>query len=127
MARVLLIDDDPSIRRAIRRMLERAGHEVLDAGDGEAGIALFRRQAVDLVLTDMQMPGAGGAATMKRLREEAPGVKIIAISGGGVSDPTDPTALAQSAGATRALRKPFEMKDLLAAVREVLAEGTPGT
>lgn len=126
MARILVIDDDPSIRRAVRRMLERAGHEVLDAGDGEAGIELFRRQPVDLVLTDMQMPGAGGAATMKRLREEAPGVKIIAISGGGVSAPADPPALAKSTGATRALRKPFEMRDLLTAVREVLEERPPG-
>ncbi len=56
MARILGIDDDEGLRAVVRRILERAGHKVLEAGDGEAGIELQREQPADLVLTDIYCP-----------------------------------------------------------------------
>jgi DNA-binding response OmpR family regulator len=62
VTRILLIDDDPAIRGSTRRMLERDGYEVIEAGEGEAGIRQMRAQFVDLVLTDGTAPSEGPAA-----------------------------------------------------------------
>jgi two-component system, chemotaxis family, chemotaxis protein CheY len=124
MTRILLIDDDPAIRESTRRMLERDGYEVIEAGEGEAGIRQMRAQSVDLVLTDIYMPGQDGFATIRRLRHEWPGVKIITISGGSGAGLADLTAVATVLGAVRTLTKPFNRRDLLDAVRSVLGSGT---
>ncbi len=120
MRRILLIDDDAAIRGVARRILERAGYEVLEAGEGEAGIRLMRDAAVDLVLTDIYMPGQDGFATIRRLRREWPGVKIITMSGGLRAGPADLNTVAAALGATRTLSKPFDKEELLEAVRAVL-------
>ncbi len=120
MQRILLIDDDAAIRGVARRILERAGYEVLEAGEGEAGIRLMRDAAVDLVLTDIYMPGQDGIATIRRLRREWPAVKIITMSGGLRAGPGDLNAVAAALGATRTLSKPFAKDELLEVVRAVL-------
>ena len=120
--RILLIDDDAAIRMSTRRMLESAGYEVFEAGDGEAGIRLLRVELVHLVLTDIYMPGEDGFATIRRLRREWPGVKIITMSGGLQAGPTDLNEIAAVLGAARTLSKPFGKADLLDAVRSVLTQ-----
>ncbi|MGH7538284.1 MAG: response regulator [Gemmatimonadales bacterium] len=124
MARILVIDDDASIRRSVRRMLERTGHQIVEAADGEAGIRELRRQPVQLVLTDIYMPGEDGFATMRRLRREWPGIKIITMSGGSRAGPADLSASAAAMGAAGTLNKPFSMEDLLGIVKRVLGHGT---
>lgn len=60
MARILVIDDDGQVRGAIRRILERAGHTVLDVADGEAGIRVYRERPTDLIIRDIFMPERDG-------------------------------------------------------------------
>lgn len=126
MARILVIDDDGQVRGAIRRILERAGHTVLDAADGEAGIRLYRERPTDLIITDIFMPEQDGIETIQQLRREFPGVKIIAISGGDRTRTMDLRKDAELLGASRSLRKPFELTELLKAVSELLGEPRPG-
>src|SRR5437762_4131738 len=81
MARLLIIDDDVTLRQALTKHLEHAGHEVRQAADGDAGIRAYERRAADVVIVDIFMPGQGGLQTIGRLRREWPAVKIVAMSG----------------------------------------------
>ncbi len=125
MARILVIDDDEGLRAVVRRILERAGHKVLEAGDGEAGIELQREQPADLVLTDIYMSGKGGLPTIQQLRQEWPMLKIIAISGGERTGPLFLDDRAVAWGADRVLGKPFELRELLDAVQSLLDKIPP--
>lgn len=127
MARILVIDDDEAIRRSVRRLLERVGHTIFEAGDGEAGIAVLRKEPIALILTDIYMPREDGFATIRRVRREWPTVKIITMSGGSRAGPADLNAGAAAMGAARTLSKPFDVQDLIDAVTSVLNEGTPPT
>jgi CheY-like chemotaxis protein len=119
VGRILLIDDDDLVRSVARRILRSAGHEVLECGDGKAGVACYRQETrVDLVITDILMPEQEGLETIRELRRIDPQVKIIATSGSGQGDYLD---LAVRFGARRILIKPYSRDDLLAAVNEVLA------
>lgn len=120
MARVLVIDDDDQIREMLRKSLELHGHEVLDAPNGKEGIELFNEKGADLVITDIIMPEKEGVETIKELRNDAPDLKIIAISGGGNLDPRLYLRLAEGSGAIRTFVKPFSLKELLNTVRELL-------
>lgn len=122
MARILVIDDDAAIRRSVRRFLERAGHTVFEAGDGEAGIAVLRAEPIALLLTDIYMPKEDGFATIRRVRREWPTIKIITMSGGSRAGPADLNAGAAAMGAARTLSKPFDGNDLIDAVASVLNE-----
>src|SRR5256885_2256978 len=68
MARLLIIDDDVTLRQALTKHLEHAGHEVRQAADGDAGIKAYERHAADVVIVDIFMPGQGGLQTIARLR-----------------------------------------------------------
>ena len=120
MARILVIDDEPAIRSVVRRVLEGAGHEFLEASDGEAGMRLLAEQRPDLVITDLFMPGQDGIVTVRRIRKDFPGVRVIVISGGDSTGRLDLRGGAELLGATASLRKPFAPADLLRVVREVL-------
>ena len=122
MARILLIDDDAALRSAVRRALERAGYEVREAGDGESGLRVHREVGADLVIVDIFMPERDGLELIRELRTAAPGVKILAMSGGGKSGKIDLLKDATVFGAARTLRKPFEMSELWNAVRELLPD-----
>ncbi|MEW6298076.1 MAG: response regulator [Thermodesulfobacteriota bacterium] len=122
MTRILVIDDEPQVRAMLRQMLEREGYEVVEAEEGEEGLRRYQEQPVDLVITDILMPQKEGIETIRTLRRTNPGVKIIAISGGGRMSKLDLLPIAQTFGAVRTLAKPFERKELLEAVRAVLAQ-----
>src|SRR5262249_45352610 len=81
VALILLIDDDGFYRGLIRQILEEAGHQVLEAQDGEEGLKRFRAQHPDLVITDMRMPGFDGGEVIRRLKAISNDVRIVAISG----------------------------------------------
>ena len=83
MTRILVVDDEPDERFLVRRMFERAGHEVRDACDGAAGLSAVRESAPDLVVTDMMMPVMDGAEFIRQLRSEpaTAGILILVSSG----------------------------------------------
>ena len=81
--RILVIDDEPSALDLLRRILEGEGYEVQTATNGQEGVKLFRQQPFDLVVTDMVMPVQDGLQTIFELRNDAPNIPVIAISGGG--------------------------------------------
>ena len=118
MAKILVIDDDPQIRRMVARILTREGHTVHEAADGRAGIELFHQLRPALVITDIVMPDTEGIETIRELRRGAPTIPILAISGSG----NNPVYLraATGLGAAAALEKPFSANELHAAVENLL-------
>ena len=121
MAEILIIDDEPQMRRLLTRLLSGAGHTVREATNGKDGIELFGGARPALVITDIVMPGIEGLELIRELRHKDPGVPILAISGGG-----HPVYLraATGLGATAALAKPFGSDELLSAVAGLLGGTT---
>jgi putative two-component system response regulator len=80
----LTIDDEETIRRSIRVFFEDSGFEVLEAADGQTGVALFRGRMPDIVLVDLRMPGMGGLEVIETLLAESPETPVVVLSGTGV-------------------------------------------
>ena len=123
MARILVIDDDSAARDTIVQVLEDGGYQVTSAEDGRVGLASFRREPPDLVITDIIMPEKEGIQTITEMRGERPGTKIIAISGGGRIGNTDFLRIARHLGAMDVIPKPFDPDDLLSCVGRCLQAG----
>lgn len=123
MFRILVVDDDEGVRHYLRELLERSGYEVVEAVNGAKALSLYKANPTDLVITNILMPEKEGLETIRELRRGFPGVKIIAISGGGQIGPSDYLAVAQRLGAARTFSKPFDQKKLLGAVEELLNAG----
>lgn len=121
MARILIIDDDSSLRRLLRRFLENAGYEVADASNGRIALEMQRNNPADLIITDIFMPEKEGTEFIMDMSDEFPKVKVIAMSGGGNIADVDYLNLAQNLGALRTFQKPFSQRELLAAVEELLS------
>jgi DNA-binding NtrC family response regulator len=124
MSRILIIEDDVSMRLALRHALERRGHQVAEAGDGRAGLAIYEKTVFDLVVTDIIMPGMEGLETVMALRKFSPHLKIIAMSAGGKGSADDYLELAARFGANRTVRKPFEVDQFMTAVEDVLKDSS---
>jgi CheY-like chemotaxis protein len=125
VARILVIDDDKQLREVVSRALQRAGHTVVEAEGGRAGVRLYRDQGADLIITDIFMPERDGLETILELRREFPGVKIVAVSGGDSTGRIDLREEARLFGALRTLRKPFQPGELVKVVAELLGETEP--
>jgi CheY-like chemotaxis protein len=119
MASILLIEDDEPLRKVLAITLAKAGHTVVQAGDGDEGLHQFHQAPPDLVITDIVMPGKEGIETIMALRQEAPKLPIIAISGAANYSPIY-LGMAAKLGAQRILSKPFTGADLLRAINEML-------
>lgn len=119
MARILLIDDDQLLRGILAKALTYSGYEVIQAADGQQGLDLFFATKIDLVITDLIMPGQEGVETILHLLDQSPDTPIIAISG--VPNSKVYLEIAEKIGATRILPKPFTPKQLLTVINEVLA------
>ena len=115
--RILVIDDDPSVREVVSAMLAEAGYQVTSAGSGEAGLALLARPDVDpqWLLVDFAMPGMNGTAVAARARELRPKLPILIMSG--FMDQSE----IRHAWAGRVLSKPFDLDGLQDALREAAA------
>jgi len=120
MARILIIDDDVKFLKMLRQILERAGHDVVEAPDGEIGAKVFRENRTELIITDIFMPEKEGIETIRDLKREFPTVKIIAISGGGRKGNFDFLEMAETLGADRSFSKPFERQEILEAIQELV-------
>ena len=114
--KILVIDDEDLVRRTVMKILRSDGHEVVCAANGMAGMSLFRAEQPDVVITDIIMPEQEGIETILSIRREHPGVRIIAISGGGQIGDTEVLKMARLLGADDVIAKPFRAKDLLSRV-----------
>ena len=122
MARILVIDDEYPVRAMLKKVLTEAGYEVIDASNGKVGIDRYRQDPTDLVITDLFMPEKEGLETIQELKREYPEVKIIAISGGGTTTKYNFLPCARALGALRTFPKPFDVHELLKAVKGLLGE-----
>lgn len=120
MADIIIIDDEAALRSTMRKILERAGHVIREAEDGDRGIQLQREHPADLVITDIFMPGKEGMETIQDLKEEFPDVRILAVSGGASVGASGPLMDAELFGADGTLAKPFSVEILQKRVAEVL-------
>jgi len=117
---VLVVDDNPGIIEFVQETLGSHGYEVLSASSGEQGLRMAVRDAVDLILMDILMPGKDGLEAIMDLRRRQNPAKVIAMSGGGSFRLANALTWAEKMGAQRTLRKPFTPQELLLAVREAL-------
>jgi DNA-binding response OmpR family regulator len=118
--RILVIDDDEQMRVLLDQAMQWAGFEVVTAENGRQGQQLFEEQPADLIITDLIMPEQEGLETIRILKQGYPTVKIIAISGGGRIGPEAYLPAAMELGADRIFAKPFDVKELISAVHELL-------
>jgi len=122
MAKIIVIDDEPSILLMLKKMLEKAGHEVDIALNGSDGFELFEKFKPDLIITDIIMPQKDGLEVVLELRRKHPDLKIIAISGGGRIHPEGYLPSAKHFGADLIFQKPLVQKEFLQAVSNLLNE-----
>jgi DNA-binding NtrC family response regulator len=116
---ILIVDDDPQIRKFCRITLEAFGYSAREAGDGREALVIVGSSVVDLILLDLCMPDMDGLECLKALRAESPQLKVITMSGfmHGVLLPA-----ARHLGGTATLAKPFSPDALLSLVGRVLAD-----
>ncbi len=107
--RALITDDDAETRLLLRRLAEQRGFEVVEAVDGEEGVAAARSVVPDLIILDLNMPRLGGLAALSRIRDHDPSVPVVIVSS--TTDP-ETTERALSLGAVNLLRKPFDREEI---------------
>ena len=112
--KILIVDDEPAIRRGLRTTLNGLGFESFEAARGEEALSLVRTSRFDAILLDLNMPGIGGIETCRRIRQLSPRLPILVIS---VNDSEDGKVEALDVGADDYITKPFSVKELMARLR----------
>jgi CheY-like chemotaxis protein len=127
MARILIIDDDESVRDAALNMLEARGFDVVAVENGQSGVAAIKAGAFDAVIVDLFMPGMDGLETTRIIHRHSPATPIIAVSGFMFRDrcPTMPDfdPMATEACAVATLYKPFRPNELVQAITDAMRPG----
>src|SRR5215469_14191932 len=108
---VLVVDDEPSIRHALKLTLGGSGFQVREAATGEEAIALLRQTRYDAVLLDMNMPGMGGMVACREIRRFSPSIPILMLT---VRDTEEDKVEALESGADDYVTKPFHVRELTA-------------
>lgn len=112
--RVLIVDDEAAIRRALRPPLAELGFQVTEASRGEEALQLLHASPVDVVLLDINMPGIGGVETLRRIRSFAPRLPVLMVT---VRDGEEEKVEALEQGADDYITKPFSIRELVARIR----------
>jgi two-component system chemotaxis response regulator CheY len=117
--KILTVDDSPSVRQMVRLTLSGAGYDIIEAGNGAEGLSKAQSSAVDMVVTDLNMPVMNGLSLIRELRKLPAyrGVPILFLTT--ESDP-EMKQQAKAAGATGWITKPFQQDQLVAVVKKVL-------
>ena len=117
MAKILVVDDSGMSRRTLRKILEPAGHQIIEAADGIAALEHYFLDEPDLVMLDLTMTGMYGIDVLKKLREMDPKARVIV---GSADIQSSTRSLVEEAGATAFINKPFTVEQVLNAVRHAL-------
>ena len=119
-ATVLLVEDEDAVRVFGSRALKNSGYRVLEAEDGETALDVINEynEPIDLIITDVMMPGMDGHTLVKLVQEELPGIKVILMSG--YAEDTIPGEISKD-NSINFLSKPFSLSKLAAKVKEVMA------
>ena len=119
--KILYVEDNEYNRKIVRQLLSRSPCRLIEAGDGETGVALARQELPDLILMDVQLPKMSGLDATRQLRAEArtAAIPIVVITSYALSGDAEK---AKAAGATAYLAKPYSPRDLLAKIRELVPE-----
>src|ERR1044071_5297541 len=123
MGRILVIDDEASVREALLWALKAGAHEVILAENGLQGVEKYKAEAPDLVITDLFMPVQDGVKTILQLRKHDPKARILAISGNVLGEKA--LSIALKLGAVAVLEKPWELGQLVGAVSKLLQQPKP--
>ena len=118
--RIMVVDDDASIRRTLQILLSKAGYEVMQARDGLEAVRLWRDRGGDLVITDLHMPEKDGIETIIELLTYSPGIRIIAMSGGGQTKRLDLLGNMTLLGTVLTIEKPFTLTEMMTMVGRAL-------
>ena len=121
MARILVIDDEPDVRRLLVRFLRTLEYEVVEAENGKQAMSILAEATPDLVLTDINMPEMDGIEVINELRRDGREVPVLAISGGGTFPKETLLANAKILGAVATIEKPFDLDELSRVVEAALA------
>ena len=116
----MVIDDDTDIRRALRKVLERDGHTVVEEPNGHSALRHFTGDPADLVISDVYMPDMDGIDFLMRVRDAFPDARFIMISGGGSLGKESVLQAAERLGADRVLEKPFKVQEVREMVQDLL-------
>ena len=124
MARILVIEDNPANLKLAVLLLERKGHELIQAGDAEQGLRLAREQHLDLVLMDVQLPGMDGLTATRLLKGDAAtrDIRIVALTALAMSGDREKI---EAAGCDGYIAKPIRYQEFLKTVAAVLEGATP--
>ena len=125
MAAILIIDDEPLVRETLRDALECAGHQVIEAADGNLGVAACRDNTLDVVICDVIMPSMNGIRAIGEIHKAFPNMSIIAISGGDPSAPESDLPIACYYGAHYSLQKPVAPDQILRCIDRLLHSRDP--
>lgn len=120
MARILIVDDEENVRFTLVKALKSLGHEIYQAPDGNAALAIMTEQEIDLIVTDIFMPNREGLETIIEIRMNWPQVKLVAMSGGGRIRNTEFLEIAEKFGADLVLKKPFSMMEFRSEIGKLL-------
>jgi len=112
--KILVVDDEVSIRRALRATLQSMGFDIAEASTGEAALALVRSDRYDVVVLDVNMPGMGGIRACQEIRRLLPSLGILMVT---VRDSEEDKVQALDSGADDYVTKPFRIRELAARIR----------
>lgn len=120
---VLVADDNEVAQRLCRRVLEKAGHRVLTASDGQQAVNLALAELPDMILMDVAMPGMDGLEAMRQIKAQKPSMVIVIASAHSMAGDRERFL---EAGANDVLSKPFKLTDLTGMVAKLVGGGNPG-
>src|ERR1035441_3197356 len=119
--RILIVDDDAKLRRALHSTLHSLGFEIAESSNGEQALRETKNQKIDVVLLDINMPGMGGIETCRELRRAAPRLQILMLT---VRESEQDKVQALDAGADDYVTKPFSIRELMARIRAAMRRAT---